>query len=147
MTDEHRERFDRLMEDALEALPPKIHELIEQVPLVVLDRPTPEMIKALEREGTLEPGADPTELCGLHTGVAITDRSIEDPAGWGPWGGEGSGPEVIHLFREGIVSLAGGFDDPNADDEIYEEILVTILHEVGHHFGLDEDDLEELGYA
>lgn len=147
MTEDQRERFDLLMEDALAALPPGIHELIEQVPLVVLDRPTPEMVESLTRHGTLEPGADPGDLCGLHTGVAITDRSIDDPAGWGPLGGDGSGPEVIHIFRDGIVALAGGFDDPNADDEVYEEILVTILHEVGHHFGLDEDDLERLGYA
>jgi predicted Zn-dependent protease with MMP-like domain len=147
LSDAHRDRFDRLLEDVLEELPPRLHALLDEVPLVVLDRPTPEMVAALVKEGTLEPGADPAELCGLHTGVAITERSIEDPGGWGPWGAEGSGPEQIHLFREGIIALAGGFDPPHADDDVYEEIRITVLHEIGHHFGLGEDDLEDLGYA
>lgn len=147
MTDAERDRFDALLEDCLAALPPKIRELIDEVPIVVLDRPPPEMVKELQADGTLEPGADPDELCGLHSGVAITDRSIEDPGGWGLLNEHGSGPEQIHLFRVGIIDLAGGWDDPNADDDVYEEIRITVLHEIGHHFGLDEDDLEQLGYA
>ncbi|MBY0312295.1 MAG: metallopeptidase family protein [Phycisphaerales bacterium] len=147
MTDSERERFDALLEDCLAALPPKIRELIDEVPIVVLDRPPPEMIKELQADGTLEPGEDPDELCGLHSGVAITDRSIEDPGGWGLLNEHGAGPEQIHLFRVGIIDLAGGWDDPNADDAVYEEIRITVLHEIGHHFGLDEDDLEQLGYA
>lgn len=147
MTDEERDRFDALMQDCIDALPSKIRELIDEVPIVVLDRPSPEMVKELTADGTLEPGADPDELCGLHSGVAITDRSIEDPGGWSLLNEHGSGPEQIHLFRVGIIDLAGGWDDPNADDAVYEEIRITILHEIGHHFGLDEDDLEQLGYA
>ena len=150
MTEGERQRFDALMQDAIDALPPKVRALVDEVPIVVLDRPTPKMIKDLTADGTLEEGADPAELCGLHTGVAITDRSIDDPGGWGPWGDDGSGPESIHIFREGIVGLATedkGWDAEHAEDNIYEEIRITVLHEIGHHFGLDEDDLEELGYA
>lgn len=148
ITDAQRERFDQLMEDAIDALPPAIRDLLDRVPVVVLDEPTPEMIESLKRDGTLLPDESAEDLCGLHTGVGITERSVDDPAGWGGLGGEdGTGPEQIHLFRRGISDLAGGWQQPHADEEVYEEIRITLLHEIGHHFGLDEDDLENLGYA
>ncbi len=153
MTDAERERFDALMEDAIAALPAKVRGLIDEVPIVVLDSPSPEMIADLIRDGTILPEDEATvadELCGLHTGVAITDRSIDDPGGWGIVGEESFGQEQIHIFRTGIINLATedvGWTAEHAEEDIYEEILITILHEVGHHFGLDEDDLDELGYA
>lgn len=150
MTDAERERFDALVQDAIDALPPRIRALLEEVPVVVLDEPTPKMIAELTADGTLQPGDDPAELCGLHTGVAITERSIDDPGGWGRPGHDSFAPEEIHLFRRGIIALATddlGWQAEHADDDIYEEVLITLLHEIGHHFGLDEDDLEELGYA
>lgn len=154
MTEPERDRFDALLQDVIDGLPPNVRALIDEVPLVVLDRPTPKMIRELEADGTLEPGADPTELCGLHSGHAITDRSIDDPHGWGMTGGDGIpgsfAPEQIHIFREGIIALATedqGWTAEHADDHIYEEIRITVLHEIGHHFGLDEDDLDQLGYS
>jgi predicted Zn-dependent protease with MMP-like domain len=134
MSKEEQDRFDALVEDAIESLPARYRQVLDEIPLVVLDEPTPEMLKHLG----IEPG-DPDagdEICGLHTGTAITERSVEHP----------ELPTVIHLFRRGIVSLAGGWDQPGADDEVYEEVRTTLLHEIGHHFGLDEGDLEELGY-
>jgi predicted Zn-dependent protease with MMP-like domain len=129
-------------------LPGNVREMLDHVPVVVLDCPTPEMVQSLKQDGTLEPEADGMDLCGLHTGVAITERSVEDPGGWGlQHASDASGPEQIHLFRIGILDLAGGWEQPNADEEVYEEIRITLLHEVGHHFGLDEGDLDELGYA
>ncbi len=56
-------------------------------------------------------------------------------------------PPQIHIFRDGIVEFAGGWHQKYAEDEIYEETRITLLHEIGHHFGLDEDDLTELGYG
>jgi predicted Zn-dependent protease with MMP-like domain len=84
----------------------------------------------------------PDELCGLHTGVAFTERSVTS---------SGDLPSEIRLFREGILAEAGGWEEPGEDvdaveDSIYEEIRITLLHEIGHQFGLDEDDLERLGY-
>ncbi|MHC4429586.1 MAG: metallopeptidase family protein, partial [Planctomycetota bacterium] len=63
-------------------------------------------------------------------------------------------PETIHLFREGIIDHAGGWErwtdedgEPLGGEEaVIREIRITLLHEIGHHFGLDEDDLEALGY-
>jgi len=123
-----RERFDRLLEDVLEALPARLSELLEEAPLIVDDRPDADLVRELELEH-----AD--ELCGLHTGTPLTERSVED----GP-----QVPDIIHLFREGIVATAGGWSA--GDDPVAEEIRITVLHEVGHHFGLEEEDLEELGY-
>jgi predicted Zn-dependent protease with MMP-like domain len=61
---------------------------------------------------------------------------------------------VVHIFREGIIDMAGGWEEGEdehgaygGEERIREEIRITILHELGHHFGLDEDDLERLGYA
>jgi predicted Zn-dependent protease with MMP-like domain len=139
-----RARFDRLLEDAIDSLPASFRGVIEEVPVIVVDRPDAKLIAELRREGVLpEPesgtnAADDEELMGLHSGVAITEQSVER---------SGDLPGQIHVFREGVVAHAGGWDQEHADEEIYEEIRVTLLHEIGHHFGLDEDDLDQLGYA
>jgi predicted Zn-dependent protease with MMP-like domain len=124
-----RQRFDDLVERVISNLPEPIRALIDEVPVLVEDYPDPKLIEEL--------GMDPEEddLCGLHTGVPRTERSHEDAHGW---------PETIHLFREGVIDQAGGW--AAGDDAIREEIRITLLHEIGHHFGLEEDDLGELGY-
>ncbi|MGP1346015.1 MAG: metallopeptidase family protein [Phycisphaerales bacterium] len=138
MNRRERERFDALMEQAIDALPPGLRALIEEIPIIVEDRPDERTLREICAEhGEAYDPALGDELCGLHTGVALTERSVEDTAL----------PDEIRLFRDGIVALAGGWDVPDADDAVYEEIMVTLLHEIGHHFGLDEDDLDELGYA
>lgn len=135
MNREGQERFDRLLQEVIDDLPAAVLAMIEEVPVVVLDLPTAEMLRDV--------GMDPAdaeaakELCGLHSGTMNTEKSVEQSAEL---------PNSIHLFREGIVDLAGGWDDPEADDLVYEEIRTTLLHEIGHEFGLDEDDLERLGY-
>ena len=125
-----RERawFDELLESLLEELPPALHELLDEAPLVVDDRPEPALLRELDMVGMSD------DLCGLHSGVPLTERSVEDP--WGM--------EVIHLFRAGIIAHAGGTAATDAD--LRREIRITLLHEIGHHFGLDEDDLAELGF-
>jgi predicted Zn-dependent protease with MMP-like domain len=134
MRPDERERFDRLVEQVIQSLPPTVRRAIESVPIVVLDRPTPELLQGIEDPETL---ADPDSLCGLHTGHAVTERSVEFSAQL---------PSQIHLFRVGIVDLAGGWTEPDAEEAVAEEIRVTILHELGHEMGLDEDDLYDLGY-
>ena len=131
-----RDRFDALLEEAIEQLPPALRKLIDEVPVVALDRPTAAMMRDLGIDPNDEEEA--TSLCGLHSGVSNTDKSVEH---------SGELPSEIHIFREGIIELAGGFNQPEGDDIVYEEIMVTLLHEIGHEFGLDEDDLERLGYA
>ena len=137
MTRTERERFDELFEEILASMPPGIHRLIEEVPLVLEDKPSSALLREL--------GIDEDEiLCGLHTGVPLTDRSVERP----------DASDVVQIFREGIIDMAGGWEELEDEEgpfggveRIREEIRITILHELGHHFGLDEDDLDELGYA
>lgn len=130
MIREQRERFDTLLEAVLAELPPRLHELMEEAPVIVEDHPSAELLEEL--------GMDDAEetLCGLHSGTPLTERSVSHGHDL---------PETIHLFRKGIIDTAGGW---NAGEEaVKHEIRVTLLHEIGHHFGLDEEDLEQLGYA
>jgi predicted Zn-dependent protease with MMP-like domain len=135
ISDEQRDRFDALVDEAVESLPPRIRALLDEVPLVVLDHPDKVMLREVGIDPADESALD--ELCGLHTGISLTEQSIEH---------SGELPTVVHIFRRGIVALAGGWDEPDSEDVIYEEIRTTILHEIGHHFGLDEEDLADLGY-
>jgi predicted Zn-dependent protease with MMP-like domain len=135
VTEAERDRFDALVEDAIAALPPQMRAMLDEVPVVVLDEPELGMLRDLGVNPAREPGAL-DEICGLHTGTMLTERGVE----------HADLPTVIHLFRRGIVSLAGGWDQPDAEDEVYEEVRITLLHEIGHHFGLEEGDLEDLGY-
>lgn len=138
---ELQERFDGLLQDAIDSLPERFFAVLEEIAVIVEDHPSPELVKQLRATGVIpeaEDPSDPADLMGLHTGVAITEQSAGD---------SGVLPPVIHVFREGIVEAVGGWDVEHADEEIYEEVRITLLHEIGHHFGLDEDDLDELGYA
>ncbi len=141
MTDQERDRFDNLMEQVIAALPDDLAVLLREVPVIVDDAPSPDLLAHLRELWQIDqsvPDSDfRLDFCGLHTGRMLTERSVEDASDL---------PEHIHLFRLGIIEQAGGWTIPDAEDVIFEEIAVTLLHEIGHHFGLEEDDLEELGY-
>ncbi|NRA58757.1 MAG: metallopeptidase family protein [Phycisphaerales bacterium] len=128
-------RFDALVEAEIAKLPEHIRAVFDEVPLHVMDEPD----RAILRDLGIEPHEEDEaveELCGLHTGFMLTERPIELDAVL---------PTEIHLFRRGIALISGGWD---ADDEtVAEQIRITLLHEIGHHFGLEEDDLDRLGYA
>lgn len=134
-----RERFDALFEQVLEALPRPLRERIEEVPVILEDHPSAETLQSL--------GMDPEEdtLCGLHSGIPLTERSVSRT----------EMPDVVLLYREGILDEAGGWE-PWTDEDgtalggteaVLREIRITLLHEIGHHFGLSEEDLERLGYG
>ncbi len=136
LDDAERDLFDGLLEEALGLLPPELVELLDEVPLVVDDEPEPALL--------IELGMDPSagdELCGLHTGTAHTERTYEAPVEW-----QGN----IRLFRRGIIAEAGGWADDaesTGEERVFTQIMITLLHEIGHRFGLDDDDLDRLGYA
>jgi len=140
LDDAERERFDQLMEAEIDRLPARVRRMLEETPLIVDDAAP----RRLMRELGLDPEVD--DLCGLHTGIPLTERSVSDRP---------EVPEHIRIFRRGIIDHAGGWE-PWIDDDgveaggehrVREEIRITLLHEIGHHYGLDEDDLERLGYA
>ncbi|BAM04167.1 metallopeptidase family protein [Phycisphaera mikurensis] len=131
-----RDVFDGLLEEEIEALPAPWTAWLEEVAVIVEDRVPPAIaedmgLTADEAEG----------LLGLHTGVPLTERSVEDPA---------SLPPEVRLFRAGLLAHAGWSrrrDSPATRARLAEQIRVTLLHELGHHAGLDEDDLDEAGYG
>lgn len=127
ISDSARRKFDHLLEQIIDDLPEHLLDLIEQVPVIVEDEPSRKLLAEMEIE-------EGDELCGLHTGVALTERSVEH---------SGVVPDHIYLFRGPIIRMS---HEPESDG-LREEIRVTLLHELGHHFGLDEDDLDELGYG
>lgn len=139
MTSAERNRFDALLERVLADLPTRLHDLLEEAPLIVEDRPSRKIMDELGIDD------DRDILCGLHSGTPLTERSVTD---------EGDLPTMIHIFREGILDHAGGWErEQDEDGEWYggeaallREIRITVLHEIGHHFGLEEDDLADLGY-
>jgi predicted Zn-dependent protease with MMP-like domain len=75
---------------------------------------------------------DDTQLLGLYEGVALTERTSD-------YGGVL--PDRITLYREAILDIC---DD---EDDVVREVAVTVVHEVAHHFGVDEDTLHELGWG
>lgn len=140
MTQAERDRFDELLEGVLARLPERVAAVLEEVPLIVEDRPSPAVCRDL---GIEDPNSeDALDLCGLHTGRAFTERSVEQ---------SGELPNDIRVFREGVIRTAGGWRSLGRgrfsnEGRVREEIRVTVLHEIGHQFGLDEDDLADLGY-
>ncbi len=131
LTDAERDHFDRLLQTVLSALPEHISRMLGEVPLVVEDYPSDEVMASFDM-------AFRDELCGLHDGVPLTERSVED---------SGQVPDHILLYREGVIANAADDTGEVHDPELLRQIRITVLHELGHHFGLDEDDLAAIGYA
>ncbi len=139
MDEQTRRLFDAVLESELSYLPKEVSGWLEVVPVVVDDEPEPALLRELGM------GVD-EDLCGLHWGVPLTERSVE---------GGGEGVDVIRLFRGPILRLAcdevawaaEAGETLTFDDALVGQVHITLLHEIGHHFGLDEDDLDALGYA
>jgi predicted Zn-dependent protease with MMP-like domain len=110
------DRFEELVGDALDALPPALGGLMDNVAVFVEDD---------HEEG----------LLGLYEGIPLTERE-QYGVGWG----ELPLPDRITVFRLPICRHA------RDEGEVVEEVLVTIVHEVAHHFGIDDDRLTELGW-
>jgi predicted Zn-dependent protease with MMP-like domain len=125
-----RRRFDEQLERVLADMPPLVHELLEKIPLHVEDHPSEEMMDRMGIEYL-------DELCGLYTGIPITERSITH---------SGTLPDAVTIFREGILSAAADDAGRIRPGRLRREIRITILHELAHHHGLGEEELRALGY-
>lgn len=131
LDDDLRDYFDAQMDAVIERLPARVRELLDEVPLYVEDYPS----KRIRAEMGVRRR---DELQGLYSGVPLSERTLDQAPVLS---------EVIYLFREGILSLAS--DRAGAIDEasLREQIRITLLHELGHHFGMTETQLDELGYG
>ena len=72
------------------------------------------------------------DLLGLYEGVALTERDSSYA---------GSLPDTITIYRDALLEMCG------SDDEVVEEVRITVIHEIAHHFGIDDDRLHELGWG
>lgn len=110
-----RQRFDELVSDALDLIPPDLAAAIDNVVVLVQSR-NPD-----------EPG-----ILGLYQGIALTERDS--------WYA-GSLPDTITIYRDALLDVC----DTEAD--VVDEVAVTVIHEIAHHFGIDDERLHELGWA
>jgi predicted Zn-dependent protease with MMP-like domain len=131
MNNRIRRDFDRHLAWVLECLPPEVHHKLEEVPLHVEDCPSAEVMEEMGVEF-------PDELCGYYSGVPLDERNVDQPP---------VAPDFITLYREGILAVAADDNGHVSDAQLRREIRITILHELGHHHGIDEDELDELGYG
>ena len=109
----------------IDRLPRSFRERLLNVEFVVEERPSIELLRA---EG-LDPRHD--TLYGIYQGIPLPDRSSLDPPLL---------PDKITIFAEPLLE---DFPDP---EELCEEIRLTVLHEIAHYFGMDEEEIEDLGY-
>jgi len=110
-----------MVSEVVEALPPDYREKLEDVQLVVMEEPTPEQIEEL--------GGDPSDPpLGVYLGTSILEQSAFDTQ---------FEPNTIVLFQKLIEEICGN------EVEVAEEVRLTLLHEIGHHFGIDEGQMPE----
>jgi predicted Zn-dependent protease with MMP-like domain len=109
-------QFEELVGQAIDLVPDRFADALEEIAIVVEDAAPPEMGR----------------LYGLYHGVP---RSRPEGHGWGEL------PPRISIYR---LPLTHDFPRP---EDLVEQVRITVLHEIGHHLGMDEDQLEELGYG
>lgn len=117
-----RDRFEGLVKESLESLPPDFARHLENVAIIVDDVPS--------RDQLGEVGLDEEyELLGLYEGIPLTERTR---------GYAGALPDRITIFRLPIERVCG-----NDDAAIRKQVRDTVMHELGHYFGMDEDQLRD----
>src|ERR1044072_6937112 len=109
------QRFEELVGDALDLIPPDLAGEIDNVVVFVEER-TP----------------DEHDILGLYEGVARTERDS--------WYA-GSLPDKITIYREAILDIC------DTEEQVVDEVAITVIHEIAHHFGIDDERLHELGWG
>ena len=117
-----RKKFERLVADALATIPRRFRNAMKNLAIVVEDEPSRELL----REMDIEP---PDTLLGLYQGIPLTDRR---------WDYGNALPDRILLFQGPLERES---DD---EDDLVVAIGETLIHEVGHYFGLSEEEIEEI---
>jgi predicted Zn-dependent protease with MMP-like domain len=118
-----RQKFEQLVAKAVESLPDEFHDSMENIDVVVADRPTPDQLTSVrKRRGET--------LLGLYEGVPLIRRSRH--YGLVP-------PDKITIFQKPIESIC------RDDAQIIAEIQRVVRHEIAHHFGINDDRLRQLG--
>jgi predicted Zn-dependent protease with MMP-like domain len=116
--------FDRIVERAIYRIPLEIRKHLENIQVSVRSRPSRKMLKALNLPHQ-------NVLLGLFEGVPLNEQSITNPPLF---------PATIFIFQEPLQEIC------DTIEELEKQIEITVVHEIAHAIGIDEDRLEELGY-
>ncbi|GAA2814961.1 metallopeptidase family protein [Crossiella cryophila] len=108
-------RFDELVGEALDEVPPELARAMDNVAVFVEPRHPEE-----------------SGLLGLYEGIALTERNSD-------YGGVL--PDRITIYRDAILDIC------ETEDDVIEEVAITVVHEIAHHFGIDDAKLHELGWG
>ena len=114
------EEFESVVHDVMTRLPGWVHEALHNIDVLVVDHP--DEVAAAEGQ----------DLLGLYVGTPLPERE---------GGNAGELPDVIYLFRAPHLELGLNGDD------LRNEIATTLVHEIAHYFGIDDDHLHELGWG
>ena len=118
-----RDEFRALVEEAIDTIPRRFAREVRNLAIVIEDEPSPELLEEMEI-------VPPDTLLGLYQGTPLTERQ---------WGHGNSLPDRITLFQASIEDDADG-----DEDEIVIAIGETLIHELGHYFGLSEEEIMEI---
>lgn len=129
MTDDE---FEAAIDEALEGLPPRFLKALDNVGIAMENEPDEDQLEMAEY-GTEDQASG--ELLGLYDGIPLTERG----EGYGEFGTDL--PDFITIFK-GPHERAFG-----SREQVVEEIKKTVVHEIGHYFGMDEEDLARVGLA
>lgn len=121
----NRKRFEALVQAALARIPEVFRQAMGNVAVVVEDWPSPELMAEMY-------GDPETYIYGLFTGTPLPDQHVDD---------FGDLPAVITIYQ---AALEQDFDNPV---ELEQELDITLVHEIAHFMGFDEDELEKLGWG
>ena len=118
----NREAFRALVDEALADIPPKFREALTNIAIVIEDEPSADVLEDIG----IEP---PDTLLGLYQGTPLTERQ---------WAHGNTLPDKITLFQ-------GPIEDASEDeDDVVVAIGETLIHEIGHYFGLSEEEIEAI---
>jgi len=109
------QRFEELVSDALDLIPPDLAAAIDNVVVLV------------EARNPAVP-----DLLGLYEGIALTERDTTYA---------GALPDTITIYRDALLDVC------ETDADVVDEVAITVIHEIAHHFGIDDDRLHELGWG
>lgn len=115
-----REEFEQVVQSAVAGLPEWVHGALHNIDILVVDDPAD------------VDDAQGEELLGLYVGIPLTEREADNAGGL---------PDVVYIFRRPHLDLG------LSGDELRHEVTKTLIHEIAHYFGIDDDHLDEIGWG
>ena len=118
------EQFEQVVQQALDSIPPDFTHYLQDIAVDIEDTPDPQVLRELRLR-------DPRTLLGLYRGTPLNRRHVDAPCRY---------PERVIVYKANIERIC------RTRKQMIDQIRRTVLHEVGHHFGLDENQLRNLGF-